>query len=226
VPIKFNPEPDETMHVWEFPKQGEEYICGVDISEGLEKGDASCAQVIRRADFKQVAVMHGWVEPVEFARMINNLGYYYNTMLLAVERNQSGITVLDYLRSNAYPNIYQMQKFDFGTVDATERLGWITSGHTRGLIVDALRDSIREGDLILTDPETLAELKTFVRHPKTKKIQASPGNLDDRVMALAIACFLHRTLSLTKTPSKYDSYFERREAESGTGRVNLGRGGY
>jgi len=222
---RFNLDLHGNLKIWEFPIQGEEYICGADVAEGLEEGDASCAQVIKRREFKQVAVLHGWPEPVEFGKDLCYLGWFYNTMLLAVERNQSGISVIDYLRSTNYPNLYSMQQFDYEVVDYTERLGWITSGRTRGLIIGSLRESIKEGSLILNDPETLNELKTFVRNPKTEKIKASPGNRDDRVLALAIACYLNKTLSIASSVA-YESYLEKRGWGVGAVQTNLGRGGY
>lgn len=222
---RFNLDLNGNLKIWEFPIQGEEYICGADCSEGLEDGDPSCAQVIKRREFKQVAVLHGWMDPIDYGKDLNYLGWFYNTMLLAVERNQSGISTLDYLRSVNYPNIYSMQQFDYELIDYTERLGWITSGRTRGLIIDSLRDSVKEGSLILNDPETLAELKTFVRNPKTGKIKASSGNRDDRVISLAIGVYLNKVIPLMSLPGKL-SYFEKRGWGRSPIESTLGRGGY
>ena len=50
--IVFNPTPKENLSMWEIPQRGEEYLIGVDVSDGVEGGDASCAQVIKRSNFQ------------------------------------------------------------------------------------------------------------------------------------------------------------------------------
>ena len=224
--VKFCLDPKERLHLWEMPLPGEEYIVGGDVSEGLEGGDNSCAQILKRSGFTQVGVWHGMIEPYDFGRTLAYIGYYFNTALLAIERNANGITSIDHLRTINYPNIYKMQKFDYEVMDYTDRLGWITNAHTRGLIVDSLRDSVRENSIIINDPETLAEMKTFVRDKRTGKIKASTGNFDDRVMALAIANYIHRTKYMATAAKAED--FRKQFEDPGAGSLMRvpGRGGY
>lgn len=231
VQPRFNLEPKERLSIWKYPVDGEEYIVSADPSEGLDGGDPACAQVIARSNFEQVAVWHGYMEPMDFGRALYLLACFYNEATLAVERKDpSGASVLDYLRGVGYPNIYRMQQFDYEIMQQTERVGWITSVHTRGLIIDCLRDVVKSNQIILNDPDTVAEMKTFVRDKKSGKLKAAPGSHDDRVMALAIGCYLHMILPRTGGVS-YENTMEARlarmENDAGNnGHLKLGRGGY
>ena len=223
--VRFNLEKDGPLTLWETPDPKDSYIIGADVSEGVVDGDYSCAQVISRNKFKQVACWHGKIEPYEFGRALFGLGIYFNTGLLAVERNSAGVTTVDCLRKMDYPNLFKMVRFDQGMQDVMDRFGWITNVHSRGLMLGVLREVVRENSLILSDPDTLAEMKTFVKNRDTEKMEASAGNHDDRLMALGIAAYLHRTLSYAgaATESRLAVMFDR---DVGLYETKLGRGGY
>jgi len=224
VKVNFHLEPKGNLRIWETSKFGEEYVIGADVGDGVAGGDPSCAQVLRRSSFKQVAVWHGIEEPYEFGRTLSLLGYFYNTALLAPEVNASGSTTVKYLSKISYPNIYRTKILDHEYPEDTDRIGWRTNVHTRRLIIDFLRACVKENSLLLYDPDTLDELKTTVKNPDTGKIEASPGNHDDRMMALAIAAFVCNEL-VESTGISEESYVARfnRYEEGG---VKLGRGGY
>lgn len=226
--IGFNLAPQENLKVWEFPTIGHEYVIGADVSEGLAGGDYSCAQVISRKSFKQVAVWHGLQDPAEFGRTLLYLGFFYFSALLAVERN-FGPAALSFLKKENYPNLYRMKTMDSLYPEETDRIGWHTNVHTRRLIIDNIRACVRDNSLIIMDPETLDEMKTFVKNPDTEKVEASPGNHDDRVMALSIAAWVAQELVSTSAYAAPvdDNYMELlRASRNGHETRSIGRGGY
>lgn len=225
--VRFNLSKGERLSLWEKPQPDDAYLIGADVAEGVDGGDNSCAQIISRKKFKQVASWCGKIEPYEFGRVLHDLGLYYNNALVAPERNSSGVSTIDSLRKLNYPNLYKMVKFDKDGAEETDRYGWITNLHTRGLIIGTLREVIRENSLILQDPDTLSELKTFILNPDTGKMEAAVGNHDDRVMALAIAAYLHTTLPWAPESVVADSYINRIRGHQSSGEVIVqGRGGY
>lgn len=225
---RFLLDPTGNLRIWDMPDPTDSYVIGADIADGISGGDYSCAQVISVKKFKQVAVWHGLEEPYEFGRTLFLLGTYFNCALLAPEVNASGITSVSYLRKNNYPNLYHMKILDTTFPEETDRLGWRTMSNTRRLLIDTLRTVVKENSLLLMDPETLDEMKTFVKNVDTKKIEASAGNCDDRVMALgiavAVAMEMRESLSLTTGPDV--SYVDRFRESQGGNAVTLGRGGY
>jgi hypothetical protein len=72
-----------------------------------------------------------------------------------------------------------------------EDIGFYTDVKTRPLIIDQLRQAIRERAIELNDRDIIREMTTFIADPETGKIEADTGCHDDCVMALAIANHLH-----------------------------------
>ena len=156
------------------------------------------------------------------------LGYYCNQALLMPETNSSGTASMAFLRKHEYPNIYHMKILDQVFLNETERLGWRTTVSSRRMILELLRSAVKENSLILLDPETLDELKTFIKNTQAGKMEASPGNHDDRVMALAIAVFgAQEVRELTASVDRDGDYMDYiRGRSNGSHPVELGRGGY
>ena len=111
--------------IWLPAHTGRKYVIGVDPAGGGVEGDYSCAEVIDRGSGMQCAELHGHYPPREFAGMVMKLGKEYNSAVLAVERNNHGLTVLAHLGTWGYPNVYVQ--------DGQE--GWLTSAHSRPVMI-------------------------------------------------------------------------------------------
>ena len=73
----------------------------------------------------------------------------------------------------------------------TRKMGWGTTSKTKPLMIDHLRELIREDNVQLHTKEIVDELQTFVHFPDGK-MGAQHGSHDDCVIALAIALQLCR----------------------------------
>lgn len=179
------------LKVWRRPEQGEMYVIGVDVSEGIEvlagrdRFDNSCVQVLRREGLEQVACWAGKIDPDALADVVMFLGEYYNNAFTGVEANNHGLTTLTALKGR-YQYLYRREIFDERSRRRTEKLGWLTTVRTRPLMIDCLARAIREGELVVRDEETLSELLTF-SYDKNGRACAQEGCRDDRVFALAVA---------------------------------------
>jgi hypothetical protein len=183
-PREFVPD-GGSLAVWEFPKPKLVYVIGADVSEGLEHGDYSCAQVIDATNRRVVATFHGHVDADLFGTdILNQMGLWYNQALVGVESNNHGLTTLSALRDVGYRNIYRQHRHLQRFEPKTELLGWRTTYASKALAIDELGREIRDGGLPIPDADTLAELRTFVREGNGR-MHGSP--FDDRTMALAIA---------------------------------------
>src|SRR3546814_5363123 len=69
---------------------------------------------------------------------------------------------------------------DKTTDEMKEELGFYTDVKTRPLIIDELRQAVREEVILLNDATTIDEMITFVADPKSGKIEAEVGCNDDR----------------------------------------------
>ncbi len=79
------------LAIYRMPERDHDYAIGADPSAGVEGGDYGAIQVIDRDRGEQVALWHGYLSPVPFARLCVALGRLYNTAVLAPEINNHGL---------------------------------------------------------------------------------------------------------------------------------------
>lgn len=177
------------------------YVIAADCGQGATTHDPSCAQVIDRTTWEQVAVYHANTDPDIYARDLFALGAYYHWALIAPEINGPGVATVSYLRDLSYPNMYHRQKMqisDSGTWQETDELGFQTNVKNKPLMIMGLVEVLRSLLIILRDRDTLEELQTFVvkevREEGYIKYGAEEGAFDDRAMALMIAVHLAKQL--------------------------------
>jgi hypothetical protein len=193
--IRKNPRGELKVYRKVDPK--ESYVIGADVGMGIrggvhgrKDGDPSVAQILD-SQMRQVAVWRGLCHPDVFAKILQALGFHYNSALIAPERNNHGLVTCVALRDLDYPYIYTDQVE--GTLDQqkdTINIGFFTSERTKPLIIDSLRARDREREIEINDETTLKEMLTFVV-TESGKMEAEAGQHDDCVMALAIASYIH-----------------------------------
>jgi len=180
------------LQLWTRPIKGREYRIGVDVSEGLEIGrdtDWSVAVVIDAEQYEEVALLRTKIDPDLLAWQLTSLGRWYNNAQLFVERNNHGLVTLKFLSDvHLYPNVYSEKILDERSSRTARKLGFHTTVKSKPLIIDYLKELIREREIKIHSPKILDELQTFVNMPNGK-MAAQYGSHDDCVMALAIATF-------------------------------------
>lgn len=183
---KFYPSKRGWVNIWKEPEDGHQYVIGADTSEG-SGGDYACAQVIDMASLEQVAIIHGYVQPWDFAHQIAQMGKWYNTALVAVEVQGGGRAVQDYLsRVINYSNFHIWRgRVDLIRPARARMFGWETNVQSRPVLIEAGRRALNAGLAIIHDEATLEEINHFSRSD-SGKYEASTGH-DDRVLALLIA---------------------------------------
>ena len=194
--MKYYLDPDEfgDLQVWSHPIFDREYRIGADVSEGIEiskkETDWSVACVIDAETYEECALWRGKIDPDLFAWVCSALGNYYNSALLGVERNNQGLTTLTSLRNtHGYPNLYFERVLDERTARKQKKLGWNTTLKSKPLMVNNLRELVREGNIAVRSKELLHEMSAFAHHPDGK-MSAQQGRHDDCVIALGIAVMM------------------------------------
>ena len=180
------------LQVWERPVPNREYRIGADVSEGIDVGrdtDWSVAVVLSAESMNEVAMLRVKIDPDLFGWQLASLGKWYNNAKLLVERNNHGLVTLKFLSDvHLYPDIYSEKILDERSSRSARKLGFHTTVKSKPLIIDYLKELIREDEINIRSPKLLDELQTFVNFPNGK-MAAQSGSHDDCVMALAIACF-------------------------------------
>ena len=210
---KYYLEPSDRgeLTVWEMPTDGREYRVGVDVSEGLEVSrdtDYSVITVLDAVDFSECAVWRGKQDPDLLAWVVVAIAKWDNEAFVGVERNNHGLTTLSFLsKTHNYRQLYSEKLLDEKTTKTSRKLGWLTTSKTKPLMLDYLRELIREEQIEVKTRETLDELLTFVHFPNGK-MGGQEGSHDDCVVSLAIAaqmCKLHPKVHIAPQRYSFDN---------------------
>jgi hypothetical protein len=192
------------LKVFRKVEPSETYYIGADVAMGVRGGDYSVAQILDSKK-RQVAVWHGHVHPDYFANVLQALGFFYNTAMIAVESNNHGILTCTRLgKDMAYPNFFTETVYDKLDDKETINLGFRMTTKTKPLVIDQLRASLRDGELELNDRTTIDELMTFIV-TDSGAMEAEEGCHDDCVISLAIANHIHEGI-FTPVVSTDDYY--------------------
>lgn len=179
------------LAIWDLPRHGYRYVIGVDVAEGLVKGDYSCADVLEIPGGRQVAHWHGHIDPDSWGETLFYLGKFYNYALIGVEANNHGHTTISTLTRMRYSQLYMREQID-GAGKKTKRYGWLTTTKSKHTIIDRLNGTLREGDSGIVHAKTIQELDSYSllvaaeQDGDRSQMGAKPRHFDDRVMSYAI----------------------------------------
>ena len=205
------------VHVWEPPVPYVEYIIAADIALDETARDFSAGVVLRRMPLKVCTRIRGTddvrTNESEFAAQLAHAGYWYNTALLAPERNFLGHSIIEKLQvDHRYPNVLNELDITPDAVTRTGRWGFNTSASNRRQMLSALKELIEDGEIEIWDEILIREIGALTAGKSGKRIEApkkgrprgkgtpESGYYDDLVMALAIAYWVHLHLPPPKAP--------------------------
>lgn len=191
--VQFIADPDGFWKVFERPSEGWEgrYVTGNDsaegkiISESNKSPDNSVSTVFDRKENKDAARFCARIDTDLFANEIHKASVWYGSVCDAVERNSSGLAVIDALKDK---EITLYRKTNFGQIEdkETAEYGFQTNVASRDELLTELRTWIRTGLYQSKDYDLWKECSTFVYDSKGKP-QGQKGSHDDRVFSAALA---------------------------------------
>ena len=180
---EWTPEEGGPIRIRKKAEPGVPYVLGGDTAG--TGTDFFAAHVLDNRTGEQVAVVHHQFGERMFAEQAYCLGMYYNRALIGLEVNYSTYPEMC-LEELGYPKLYVRQRYDNFTGKFVDAFGFETTTKTRPVIVDGLKDVVRQSIENIADYDTLGEMLTFVYDERWKP-QAEEGEHDDLVMSLAIA---------------------------------------
>jgi len=184
--IKFIPQSNGNLSIWNMPMQGHKYVIGADIAEGVKNGAYSTAEIIDVNTMEQVAEYCGHVTPTDYGNILDELGRFYNNALLVPEAwpGCGGVTI-DKLIALQYPNLYKRNKGLYSHKKDDQLWGWETTRRTRPLAIHAIAEALREFRIKIKSDNLIDELRSFVYNGEY--MEPEIGCFSDRVIALALA---------------------------------------
>jgi hypothetical protein len=183
--MKFVPDSNGTVIIYEHPKPNVPYVIGGDIAEGLRDGDWLVSDVGDNTNGNQVAKQRLHIAPDLFALEQIKLAKYYNGALIADEVNNHGHVTIGELKREGYYFQYKRERFDKITQTKEQKFGFDTKEQSRQRAIGKTRAIVRDEIELINDLETLEEMQTFIYNDQGKE-EAEQDCHDDCVMAFAI----------------------------------------
>ena len=191
--VRFRTEYKGVLSVWEKPKDGAEYVIGIDPASGDQNGDYSAMVVFERKTQKMVAEWHGKIPPDLFGEEAAFLGRYYNLAWLVPEANNHGVSVIDSIKRARYPKLFRRPSSpDDKKNTSMSKYGFWTSAKSKKLLIDTLAKFLRENACNIPCKAVLNECLTYM-YDDAGASNAQSGCYDDRVIAMGLAVyFIHK----------------------------------
>lgn len=186
--------------IWIEPVVARQYIAGADVAEGIDAGngrlDYSHLAIYDWRTLRHVASLHGQWPTDVFAELIHAMCQSYGFPFLAVERNNSGLSVLTTLKQLDYP---QQRLYWQGDIEADVRstkpkppqLGWRTTSKSKKLMEVDFSASLTAREIDSRDRRLWDQCLSYV-YRGDGGTGAQSNCHDDIVMAHMIARQMHK----------------------------------
>jgi hypothetical protein len=190
-------EVDERGPLWVYkvPEKEHRYVMFIDpagvvaetrarhFRDPMDVADMSCMWVIDCTTMETVAVWHSRIDIGMLGKEAAKLGRIYNNAIICPEVTGGfGWVVVQELRNIGYSAIHRDRNHQTYSGERSARYGWTTGVSTRPLMLETLRDVLRETPELLNHAPLRDEMMTFIIGAKP---EAAPGCHDDLVMAAA-----------------------------------------
>jgi hypothetical protein len=187
--LRFAEDPGGNLTIFKWPSRDKswgQYFVSGDPSR-TTMGDNACCQVINRSNFEQVAVWHGKIDPIAFARIMAQIGYFYNTAELSPEIEGPGYATIGALVEMGYPKLWNHRWADKHQGKVAVSLGWSTNYQRKHWAMGKTVSMLSDHSIILHDQETFDQMCNYVVLDNGEMGNSSRWSYDDAVMAFAIA---------------------------------------
>lgn len=205
---------NNALRIFNQPEEGVRYYIGADIATGRSR-DYSAFSIMDRYG-EEVACFKGRMPVDQFADLLIEMGYKYNTALVAPETNDIGLAVTSRMQTENYPNLYYstriLKKKGKKKAEVEDIPGWLTTSKSRPVMIDQLEEDLRNEEVEIKDPFFVQEAYTFIYDETNRPValgknrRTSQGEdeledesyTDDSIMAKAITNYIRK--SPTKGP--------------------------
>lgn len=175
----------------EVPRAEYTYVIGADVAdeEGEEDEEGERAFSVGKVyccdTREEVAWWRGHLDPTDWGDELVKLGYFFNTALLNVERNNMGRLTEHRIRQLRYPphRRFKWPDWNIGPHALTKKEMWETNTTTKMLMIGSFRQWVRDRLYIVRDPGLQDEMAHYrVVHGKFQAKDRSA----DRIIAASL----------------------------------------
>jgi hypothetical protein len=210
--VRFQPSLSGPLTIFRTPGRDMDackYMIAGDATRSIT-GDFSCAQVLNRRTWEQVAVWRGRIDPVSFGDQMTLLGRYYNWAILCPEIQGAGDATISRLISLNYPFLFEHRKAEKIPGQPETVYGWWSGVRAKQEAIGNLLKVVMDGGsgaggIIIHDHKTYQEMRAYVSDERGGFKNGASEKHDDTVTALAIAmtCTLYEAPNINASLGVY-----------------------
>jgi len=193
--VRFQASLNGPITIFRYPGEDmdrHKYMISGDATRSIN-GDFSCAQVLNRRTWEQVAIFRQKIDPVTFGDQMSMLGRYYNWAILCPEIQGAGDSTIARLLSLNYPFLFEHRKAEKLQGQPETVYGWWSGVRAKQECIGNLLKVTVDEDIIIHDHKTYAEMRAYVSDGKGGFKNGASEHHDDTVtaMAIAITCVMY-----------------------------------
>lgn len=178
-------EKNGEIEIYENPIQGERYVIGSDVAEGLDTGDKSTFFILNTRTGEEVANGEYTLEPDDHGRLLDKFSRLYNNALISVEANNHGHSTINTLKNEckASLRLYVRESTPEERIKKMkDRYGWQTTEKSKYYMLDEIDSAMRKGYIKIKSQRVLKQFRAVLKENGKVNI-----NGKDMVVAAAIA---------------------------------------
>jgi hypothetical protein len=243
LPINEEIEKDtfDKLLVYEPPKAGYDYACGVDTADGLDKEDeeracASISKIGTGSNYDQQAceLTSRRMNPAQMVPFVACMATWYGQktkdqrgVKFAIEQIRGpGDTCQNQLKIMGFNYHHAPRRYDSKKIkdDSKHKEGWYSTSWSVPILMTRFVEAVNGGWYIPKSKWLIEECKTLERHitGSKSKMEHRSGQFDDRVRASAQSYFTTHDLDdLAQRSQKRYALPKKRKADPNQGRCNL-----
>jgi hypothetical protein len=174
------------LTIWNLPKIGQRFYIGADTSEGIGK-DYSAFEILNTNCEQCAEFKSNNIKPYAYAKILREIGVFYNNANMVIEKMSAGHTVVDKLYNEYhYRNMYSYLEYDARSQCMLPKVGWVTNPKTKPMLVNDFVEMFETKQMIIKSKDLLQEMKVF-EFTNDGKMGAIIGSHDDLVMSMGMA---------------------------------------
>jgi hypothetical protein len=220
----------DKLLVYEGPKEGFDYACGVDTADGLDKEDEerACASISKvgkgdGCDEQACELTSKRMNPAQMVPFVACMATWYGKrtkdhrgVKFAIEQVRGpGDTCQNQLKIMGFNYHHAPKRYDSKKIkdESKTKQGWYSNSWSVPMLMTSFVDAINGGWYIPKSKWLIEECKTLERHitGSKSKMEHREGQFDDRVRAAAQSYFTTHDLDDFASRSQKRYYVPKRE---------------
>lgn len=186
---------EEEIWIWEEPKEGHQYIMGVDVSRG-DGEDYSTIVVLDYTTMEEVMEYQGKIQPDLLAQIVEEYGEKYNAYVVVDITGGMGVTTVLKLLEIGYKRLHYdstngkvlARKRELEAMAKNDKTPGFNVNGVRGPMLANFEYKIRSNEVKIRSVRLTAEMKTFIF--KNGRPDHMDGYHDDLLFSMAMCLWV------------------------------------